>query len=94
MCPPFPAHIIPGVILISMCYTTEYPVYSAALDVFTNAIMGAINLTVNQNSQDLSPNFASSIYGIVNFTGSIGGFIAFYILALFINLNRVTDDGY
>lgn len=83
----FLAHIIPGVILISMCYLTSHAVYSACLDVFNTAIMGAINLTVNQNSQDLSPNFASSIYGIVNFTGSIGGFVTLYILALFLNVN-------
>lgn len=69
-----------------MCYVTNHAVFSAALDVLNTAIMGAINLTVNQNSQDLSPNFASSIYGIVNFTGSIGGCAELYILALFMNI--------
>lgn len=69
-----------------MCFLTKHPLYSAALDVLNTAVMGAINLTVNQNSHDLSPNFSSSIYGIVNFTGSIGGFVTLYILALFINI--------
>lgn len=85
------AHMIPGIIMIGMCFLTSHSILSAALDVFNNAIMGSINLTANQNSQDLSPNFASSIYGIVNFTGSIGGLATLYILALLVNINVSTN---
>ena len=91
---PFPfltAHMIPGIIMVGMCFLTGHPILSAALDVFNNAIMGSINLTANQNSQDLSPNFASSIYGIVNFTGSIGGLATLYILAMLVNINVSTS---
>lgn len=85
------AHIIPGVILLSMISLTKHAWFSAGLDMLNTAIMGAINLTVNQNSQDLSPNFASSIYGIVNFTGSISGFATLLFLALFKNVMNVRD---
>lgn len=90
-----------------MCYLINHPVYSAALDLFNTALMGSINLTVNQNSQDLSPNFASTgkhggqflklfnhellyllpVYGIVNFTGSIGGFLTLFSLATLTKYN-------
>lgn len=81
------AHFIPGVILLCMCFVTTHAGFSAALDVLNTAIMGSINLTVNQNSQDLSPNFASTIYGFVNFTGSIGGFATLFFLVFFLNIN-------
>lgn len=74
-------------IIVAMCYLTEYPKFSAALDVLITAIMGSINLTVNQNSQDLAPNFASSIYGYVNFTGAIGGFATLLCLSFLVNIN-------
>lgn len=100
------AHIIPGVILVSMCFISQHAAFSAGLDIFNTALMGSINLTVNQNSQDLSPNFASTgkresslnclfrktficfaVFGIVNFTGNLGGFFMLYSLAALNNLN-------
>lgn len=36
---------------------------------------GASTLTNLQNSQDLSPNYAPTIYGIINSIGSITGII-------------------
>lgn len=71
----------------------KWPILSAALDVLSVTIQGSINLTVNHNSQDLSPNFASSIYGIMNFTGSMAGFSTFYILPMFMDLNVIIMQG-
>lgn len=70
-----------------MCFITGHSWLSAGLDVLSTAIKGANNLTVNQNSQDLSPNFASSIYGILNLIGSIGGLSSFYCMTFFMAVN-------
>jgi MFS transporter, ACS family, solute carrier family 17 (sodium-dependent inorganic phosphate cotransporter), other len=40
-------------------------------------------MTNLQNSQDLAPNFAGSLYGIINFFGTTSGFISPIIVAHF-----------
>lgn len=44
---------------------------------------GAAAMTNLQNSQDLAPNFAGSLYGIINFVGTTSGFISPIIVAHF-----------
>jgi ACS family sodium-dependent inorganic phosphate cotransporter len=48
---------------------------------------GAATVTNLQNSQDLAPNFAGTLYGIINFVGTTSGFITPIIVAYF------TKDG-
>lgn len=50
-------------------------------------VNGAATLTNLQNSQDLAPNFAGTLYGIINFVGTTSGFISPMIVAYF------TKDG-
>lgn len=40
-------------------------------------------MTNLQNSQDLAPNFAGTLYGIINFVGTTSGFISPLIVAHF-----------
>ena len=40
-------------------------------------------MTNLQNSQDLAPNFAGSLYGIINFVGTTSGFISPVLVAHF-----------
>lgn len=40
-------------------------------------------MTNLQNSQDLAPNFAGSLYGIINFAGTTSGFITPLVVAHF-----------
>jgi hypothetical protein len=40
-------------------------------------------MTNLQNSQDLAPNFAGTLYGIINFVGTTSGFISPLIVAYF-----------
>lgn len=44
---------------------------------------GAATMTNLQNSQDLAPNYAGSLYGIINFVGTTSGFISPIIVAHF-----------
>ena len=44
---------------------------------------GAATLTNLQNSQDLAPNFAGTLYGTINFVGTTSGFISPLIVAHF-----------
>lgn len=40
-------------------------------------------MTNLQNSQDLAPNFAGTLYGIINFIGTTSGFISPVLVAHF-----------
>lgn len=59
------AHVIPGLILIGLSYATR-PYYCVLLMGLSSFLNGATVLTALQNSQDLSPNYTATIYGIIN----------------------------
>lgn len=40
-------------------------------------------MTNLQNTQDLAPNFAGTLYGIINFVGTTSGFLSPLIVAHF-----------
>ena len=69
------AHMGPAIALVVMTY--------AGCDAVTAMIMLIVALTFNgaacqtnlQNHQDLAPNYAGSLYGIMNTFGSFPGFI-------------------
>lgn len=79
----FPAHIIPGLFLISIGYVAFNPYVCVALITLSLGFNGAATMTNLQNSQDLAPNFAGSLYGIINFVGTTSGFISPLIVAQF-----------
>ncbi|XP_074031923.1 sialin isoform X2 [Leptinotarsa decemlineata] len=69
------SHIIPGILLIGISFVgCNWPPIVALLT-FSMAINGAAVLTNLQNPQDLAPNFAGSIFGIISFIGGTTGFI-------------------
>lgn len=43
---------------------------------------GAATVTNLQNCQDLSPNFAGTVFGIINCIGSITGYLTPYLTAV------------
>jgi MFS transporter, ACS family, solute carrier family 17 (sodium-dependent inorganic phosphate cotransporter), other len=53
---------------------------------------GASTMTNLQNSQDLSPNFAGSLYGIINFVGTTSGFITPLIVAHYTEHGHSLDN--
>jgi ACS family sodium-dependent inorganic phosphate cotransporter len=69
------SHIIPGVLLLILNLTGCDVNWSVILLTMSLGSNGASTLTNLQNSQDLAPNYAGSLYGIANCIGSTTGFI-------------------
>lgn len=70
------SHILPGAMFFGMAYCTIEEKYIAvsllSLSLGSN---GASIMTNNANNQDLSPNFAGTLFGYCNTIGGIAGFI-------------------
>lgn len=71
----FTAHILPGVLLLTETLVGCDVSWAIVLITMSLGMNGASTLTNLQNSQDLSPNYAPTIYGIINSIGSITGII-------------------
>ena len=69
------AHIVPGALLLILNVTGCDVNWSIALLTLSLGSNGASTLTNLQNSQDLAPNYAGTLYGIANCIGSTTGFI-------------------
>lgn len=81
------AHIIPGLFLIALCFVGFDLHACIAIITLSLGFNGAATVTSLQNSQDLAPNFAGSLYAIINFVGTSSGFIAPLLLAHFTGEN-------
>uniref|UniRef100_A0A336LRM6 CSON010445 protein n=1 Tax=Culicoides sonorensis TaxID=179676 RepID=A0A336LRM6_CULSO len=86
------SHIIPGILLIGLCFVQGYPYVAVALVTLSLGFNGSATLTNLQNSQDLSPNFAGSLYGIVNFFGTTTGFLSPMVVAHFTHESNTFDE--
>lgn len=71
----FLAHILPGVCLIGLSYVGHHPYWCVAVITISLGFNGASTLTNLQNSQDLAPNYAGTLYGVINFIGTTTGFL-------------------
>ncbi|RZC43008.1 sialin [Asbolus verrucosus] len=69
------SHIIPGALLLLLNLTGCDVTWSVVLLTMSLGSNGASTLTNLQNSQDLAPNFAGTLYGVANCIGSTTGFI-------------------
>lgn len=65
-----------------MCFVQQ-PYVCVALITLSLGFNGASTVTNLQNSQDLAPNFAGTLYGIINFVGTTTGFITPTLVAHF-----------
>lgn len=84
------AHIGPAICLIGMTYAGCNAGWAIAMLIFALALNGAACQTSLQNQQDLAPNYAGSLYGVMNTFGSFPGFIIPPIIGLLTN-ERVGD---
>lgn len=57
------AHVIPGLFLIALPYVNHRPNVCVAFVTLSLGFNGAGVLTNLQNSQDLAPNYAATVYG-------------------------------
>lgn len=65
-----------------MCFVDK-PYVCVTLITLSLGFNGASTVTNLQNSQDLAPNFAGTLYGIINFFGTTTGFITPVLVAHF-----------
>lgn len=65
-----------------MTYAGCDKVFAVTMMILALAFNGAACQTSLQNHQDLSPNYAGSLYGIMNTFGSFPGFILPFIIGL------------
>ncbi|CAH1110025.1 unnamed protein product [Psylliodes chrysocephalus] len=86
------SHVIPGILLIGIALTGCNWVPIVVMLTFSMAINGAAVLTNLQNPQDLAPNFAGSIFGIISFIGGMTGFIVPAITGAFIAEHNGTKE--
>ncbi|XP_049826833.1 sialin isoform X2 [Aethina tumida] len=70
------SHILPGFLLLMQTFTGCDANWAIVLITLSLGLNGASTLTNLQNSQDLAPNFAATLYGIANCIGSTTGFIS------------------
>lgn len=68
----FSAHVIPGLLLLSIPFVKEPGVVVAILTI-SLGFNGAAVLTNLQNTQDLAPNYAGTLYSIINTIGFTSG---------------------
>lgn len=71
----FLAHIIPGLLLLGLAFIGNNPYWCVAIITMSLGFNGASTLTNLQNSQDLAPNYAGTLYGAINFVGTTTGFL-------------------
>lgn len=69
------AHMGPAVCLVVMTYVGCDATTAIIMLILALAFNGAACQTSLQNHQDLAPNYAGSLYGIMNTFGSFPGFI-------------------
>lgn len=69
------SHVGPALCLIGMTYAGCDDILAVSMMILALALNGAACQTSLQNHQDLAPNFAGSLYGIMNTFGSFPGFI-------------------
>lgn len=74
-----------------MCFVHQ-PYVCVTLITLSLGFNGASTVTNLQNSQDLAPNFAGTLYGIINFVGTTTGFITPELVAVFTKEHNTMDQ--
>lgn len=77
-------------IWVSFVQCTPVPI--VVLLILSQGINGAVILTNIMNPLDLSPNFVSTIYGIMSFTGGMTGFVVPHVTGVLMLENVSTKN--
>lgn len=67
------AHIIPGCLMLLIIAARCNSAFAVALVTLSMGFNGASTLTNLQNCQDLGPNFAGTLYGLINVVATTSG---------------------
>ncbi|ALC41364.1 CG9864 [Drosophila busckii] len=87
-----PSHIIPGIMLIVLAFFGREPYWCIAIMTISLGFNGAATAANLANSQDLAPNFAGTLYGIINCLGTTPGFFSPLIVAAFTKDKNTIDE--
>ncbi|EDW60279.1 sialin [Drosophila virilis] len=87
-----PSHILPGVMLIVLAFCGRDPYVCVAIMTISLGFNGAATSTNLANSQDLAPNFAGTMYGIINCLGTTPGIFSPLIVAAFTHEKNTIDE--
>lgn len=77
------AHIIPGLLMLSVLLAGCNAPFAITVIMLSLGSNGAATITNLQNCQDLSPQFAGTLFGIANCIGSITGVLTPYLTSVF-----------
>lgn len=75
------SHVIPGIFLIVLALLGKNQTTCVIIITLSLGFNGAATITNLMNSQDLAPNYAGTIYGIINFVGTTPGFFSPIVVA-------------
>ncbi|XP_073813936.1 sialin [Musca autumnalis] len=87
-----PSHIIPGILLVILAFFGKDPYVCVAIMTISLGFNGAATASNLQNSQDLAPNYAGTLYGIINCIGTTPGIFSPLIVAAFTEENNTIDQ--
>ncbi|EDW10461.1 sialin [Drosophila mojavensis] len=87
-----PSHILPGIMLIILALCGRDPYVCVAIMTISLGFNGAATSTNLANSQDLAPNFAGTMYGIINCLGTTPGIFSPLIVAAFTEEKNTIDE--
>lgn len=77
------AHVLPGLFLVGIVYVSAEPLMCVAFMTLSYGFNGAVTMTGYLNAHDLAPNYATTLYSIMNGVSSTGGFISPMVVAYF-----------
>ncbi|XP_034187553.2 sialin isoform X2 [Osmia lignaria lignaria] len=86
------SHMGPAVCLVIMTYAGCDAITAIVMLILALTFNGAACQTSLQNHQDLAPNFAGSLYGIMNTFGSFPGFIIPPIIGALTNERNTVEE--
>uniref|UniRef100_A0A182QSX6 Major facilitator superfamily (MFS) profile domain-containing protein n=1 Tax=Anopheles farauti TaxID=69004 RepID=A0A182QSX6_9DIPT len=86
------SHFLPGAFLIALPFIGQDPIVTVSCIIACLGFNGASTITNLVNAQDLAPNFAATLYGMMNFLATTAGFLAPMTVAFFTKENNTMDE--
>ncbi|XP_058066948.1 putative inorganic phosphate cotransporter [Anopheles bellator] len=86
------SHFLPGAFLVALPFLARDPIVTVSCIIACLGFNGASTITNLVNAQDLAPNFAATLYGLMNFLATTAGFLAPMMVAYFTKEKNTMDE--
>ncbi|XP_049291666.1 sialin-like [Anopheles funestus] len=86
------SHFLPGAFLIALPFIGQDPIVTVSCIIACLGFNGASTITNLVNAQDLAPNFAATLYGMMNFLATTAGFLAPMVVAYFTKEKNTMEE--